>query len=171
MTSYRRCLAHIINLATQALISTRSKAKYYNPHNVDEHTPDTDVLERDELGLVRAISVKERSSSQRKELFRMLQTRKGVNRPVQLLIDMKVRWGSTYVMLNRANSNKKVITLYLFSQIMLTPLSLSTNLFTSLVFVLRVSKRAKKSIPLHLPSPSGTASEYSAAFFVCVHRA
>lgn len=118
-----RCLAHIINLATQALISTRSKAKYYNPHNVDEHTPDTDAWERDELGLVRAISVKGRSSSQRKELFRTLQTRKGIDQPVQLLIDMKVRWGSTYVMLNRANSNKKVITFCQFvrcSWIMLT---------------------------------------------------
>jgi hypothetical protein len=42
------------------LISTRSKAKYYNPHNIDEHTPDVDALERDELGLIRAISVKVR---------------------------------------------------------------------------------------------------------------
>ena len=55
-----RCLAHIINLATQALISTRSKAKYYNPHSVDEHSPDFDAVDRDELGLVRAISVKVR---------------------------------------------------------------------------------------------------------------
>jgi hypothetical protein len=150
LASHRRCLAHIINLATQALISTRSKAKYYNPHNVDEHTLDTDAWERDELGLVRAISVKERSSSQRKELFRTLQTRKGIDQPVQLLIDMKVRWGSTYVMLNRANSNKKVIAFYQFmhcSWIMLMPLSLSMNLFTNLVFVLRASKRAKNWMP------------------------
>ena len=53
-----RCLAHIINLATQALISTKSKAKYYNPHDIDEHSPDFGTVERDELGLVRAISVK-----------------------------------------------------------------------------------------------------------------
>lgn len=53
-----RCLAHIINLATQALISTQSKAKYYNPHDVDEHLPDTSNSERDELGLVCAIVVK-----------------------------------------------------------------------------------------------------------------
>ena len=55
-----RCLAHIINLTTQALISTRSKAKYYNPHNVDEHSPNFDALavERDELGLICTISMK-----------------------------------------------------------------------------------------------------------------
>jgi hypothetical protein len=52
------CLAHIINLATQALIYTRSKAKYYNPHDIDAHVPETSSLERDELGLVRAIVVK-----------------------------------------------------------------------------------------------------------------
>ncbi|KIL54083.1 hypothetical protein M378DRAFT_182669 [Amanita muscaria Koide BX008] len=84
-----RCLAHIINLATQALISTRSKAKYYSPHDVDEHTPDVGALERDELGLIRAICVKERSSAQRKELFKSIQLRKGVKQPVQLLLDMK----------------------------------------------------------------------------------
>ena len=53
-----RCLAHIINLATQALISTRSKAKYYNPHAIDEHEPDTNRIDHDEIGLVRAIVVK-----------------------------------------------------------------------------------------------------------------
>ena len=46
---------------TQALISKRSKAKYYNPHDIDEHTPDINAMERDELGLVRAISVKVRN--------------------------------------------------------------------------------------------------------------
>ncbi|KAF9479033.1 hypothetical protein BDN70DRAFT_879188 [Pholiota conissans] len=52
-----RCLAHIINLATQAVISTRSKAKYFNPHDDDaEILPDVDA-ERDEVGLIRMISV------------------------------------------------------------------------------------------------------------------
>lgn len=56
------CLAHIINLATQALISTRSKAKYYNPHDNEIHeTPNMDAEpghQRDEVGLIRAICVK-----------------------------------------------------------------------------------------------------------------
>lgn len=55
---HHRCLAHIINLATQALISTWSKAKYYNPHNVDEHTPDVSASEWEKL--IHAICVKVR---------------------------------------------------------------------------------------------------------------
>ena len=53
-------MAHIINITmqAQALIRARSKAKYYNPHDIDEHTPDITAPERDELGLIRAISVK-----------------------------------------------------------------------------------------------------------------
>lgn len=53
-----RCLAHIINLATQALISTRSKAKFYSPDSEDAHIPDLAAMERDEVGLVRAVCVK-----------------------------------------------------------------------------------------------------------------
>ena len=53
-----RCLAHIINLATQALISMRSKSKYYDPSQ-DEHPTDIDVIiNHNEVGLVRAICVK-----------------------------------------------------------------------------------------------------------------
>jgi hypothetical protein len=42
--------------------------------------------------------------------------RANIPRPVQLLIDMKVRWSSTYVMLDRAERKKKVwsdLALYL----------------------------------------------------------
>ena len=46
-----RCLAHIINLATQALISTHSKSRHYNPAD-----PDADLVGentgRDVIGLV-----------------------------------------------------------------------------------------------------------------------
>lgn len=51
-----RCLAHIINLTTQALISTHSKSKHYNPAE-----PNADLTvgyERDVVSLVRMISVK-----------------------------------------------------------------------------------------------------------------
>lgn len=57
-TMYLRCLAHIINLATQTLISTKSKSKYYDPHSQDKHSPDIDGVVRDEVGLVRGICVK-----------------------------------------------------------------------------------------------------------------
>ena len=42
----------------QALIATRSKAKYYSADTEDAHIPDTAGAERDKLGLVRAICVK-----------------------------------------------------------------------------------------------------------------
>ena len=115
-------------MATQALIKNRSKAKYYSPH--EENQEDThggesgDGDERNELGLVRAICVKvcmiiklklvvslkeyqARSSSQRKELFKEMQEEKKLPAR-QLLLDMKVRWGSTYVMLNRAEERQEV---------------------------------------------------------------
>lgn len=59
------CLAHIIHLATQAVISTHSKSKHYDPQNPDAHLPLPiisgalgDPNRRDEIGLVRAIAVK-----------------------------------------------------------------------------------------------------------------
>lgn len=53
------CLAHVINLGTQLLISTYSKAPHYMPRSPQAHEPDTtNQGNRDEIGLVRAISVK-----------------------------------------------------------------------------------------------------------------
>ncbi|EMD32480.1 hypothetical protein CERSUDRAFT_32068, partial [Gelatoporia subvermispora B] len=70
---------------------------------------------RDEVGLVRAISVKERSSSQRKERFKKIQLAAGVTRDCirTLVVDMKVRWSSTYMMLNRAYSLRNCIEAFL----------------------------------------------------------
>src|SRR5229473_4762264 len=50
------CLAHVINLATQALISTYSKVPHFDLKNPEAHVP----TGRDEVGLVRAIAVKVR---------------------------------------------------------------------------------------------------------------
>jgi hypothetical protein len=51
-------MAHIINLATQALISTYSKSSHFDPKSPESHLPDTSATLRDEIGLVRAIAVK-----------------------------------------------------------------------------------------------------------------
>ena len=52
-------MAHIINLATQAVISTCSKAKFYSGDPEDDVvSEDLGELERDEVGLIRAICVK-----------------------------------------------------------------------------------------------------------------
>ncbi|THH18798.1 hypothetical protein EUX98_g8896 [Antrodiella citrinella] len=96
------CIAHVINLATQALIAAYSKSPHFDPADPLSHKPDRHAAQRDEIGLIRAIVVKERSSSKRKEIFRTVQTRAGVERPLQLLLDMKVRWSSTFIMLVRA---------------------------------------------------------------------
>jgi hypothetical protein len=51
---------------------------------------------------------KERSSAKRKELYKQVQVKAAVSHPTQLLLDMKVRWSSTYVMINRAENSKEV---------------------------------------------------------------
>ena len=53
-TSSCSCLAHVINLATQALIAAYSKSPHFDPKNPEAHIPTS----RDEVGLVRAIVVK-----------------------------------------------------------------------------------------------------------------
>jgi hypothetical protein len=51
-------LAHVINLATQALIKGHFNMKYYNLVTPDEHIPDVDAYLRDEVGLAHLIAVK-----------------------------------------------------------------------------------------------------------------
>jgi hypothetical protein len=120
LTNYS-CLAHVINLATQMLISTYSKSPHFDPKEPDAHIPTS----RDEVGMVRAIVVKvctipcefsqllttavqERSSSKRKEMWKTIQTKMGHGRAIQLILDMKVRWSSTYLMLDRTEKKKEV---------------------------------------------------------------
>ena len=70
-------------------------------------------------------SIQERSSAKRKELFRIVQAEKAAEkaklgvagkikqvgkRIKQLIIDMPVRWSSTYGMLHRADQLKDVST-------------------------------------------------------------
>ncbi|KAF7311751.1 putative AC transposase [Mycena indigotica] len=73
------CMAHIINLATQAFISTYSKSPHFDPKNPENHLPNMVADICDKVGLIRAIAVKERSSSKRKELFLRIQA-EAVNR-------------------------------------------------------------------------------------------
>jgi hypothetical protein len=112
------------------LISAYSKSPHFNPHDPNAHVPTTETLPgstRDEIGLVRAIAVKvhkldallfnlillsiqERSSSKRKELFKTIQTRSQADPAViakQMVLDMKVRWSSTFAMLKRGYQLRK----------------------------------------------------------------
>ncbi|KAJ7730047.1 hypothetical protein B0H14DRAFT_2640304 [Mycena olivaceomarginata] len=124
------CLAHVINLATQKLISTYSKASHFNIHDSNAHIPDTSLSHdgiRDEIGLLRAIAVKERSSAKRKELSRGIQIRDktdpdGAAR--QMIPDMKVRWSSTYAMLDR---QLQEVNLFFIRQIIAVVVQLRLN--------------------------------------------
>ena len=64
-----RCLAHVINLATQAVIKSHSKSKFYDPSKPDDHIPETSGFIRDVVGLVRAICVKVMVLNQSTEMF------------------------------------------------------------------------------------------------------
>ena len=58
-----RCLAHIINLTTQAVISTHSKAQFCAGNPGDDHLPeDVGGTECDEIGIICAICIKVRST-------------------------------------------------------------------------------------------------------------
>jgi len=54
------------------------------------------------------VSIQERSSSKRKEMWKTVQIRANISQPVQLILDMKVQWSSTYFMLDRAERKKEV---------------------------------------------------------------
>ena len=106
----------------QAVISTHSKSKFYNGNPDDDHlSEDVGGTEHDKIGIVCVICVKVRpspllhacisnmktlkvrSSSQRKEAFKSIQYHHK-ERPLQLLLDTKVQWSFTFVMLTRAES-------------------------------------------------------------------
>ncbi|CAK5280783.1 unnamed protein product [Mycena citricolor] len=102
-----RCLAHIVNLPTQTVIKEISASKCYDPHNPDAHLPDLDATLRNVIGIVCAICVKERSSPQRKELFKVLQEKAKTSVVYQLILDMIIRWSSTHAMLHCAFTLRK----------------------------------------------------------------
>jgi hypothetical protein len=86
-----------------------SKAPHFTPHDNLSHEPDiTQHGDHDEIGLIHAICVKEYSSAKRKELYKQVQLKRGILKPTQLLLDMKVWWSSTYVMINCTETNKEV---------------------------------------------------------------
>jgi len=45
-------------------------------------------------------------------MWKTVQAKAGIARPVQLILDMKVRWSSTYLMLDRAERNKALVDIF-----------------------------------------------------------
>ena len=105
-----------------------SKAKYYNSSPDKNELPeDLGAVKRDEIGIVCAICVKvclfsfhscdphltsdtkkAHSSAQHKVAFKAIQNRRNVP-VVRLLMDMKVRWSSTFIMLTHAESHQEAV--------------------------------------------------------------
>ncbi|KAJ7509390.1 hypothetical protein B0H11DRAFT_2427795 [Mycena galericulata] len=115
----------LIKLATKQIwdpIERRiGKSPHFNAHEPTAHIPDMSQPVRDEIGLVRAIAVKvgawERSSSKRKDLFKTIQRRHQTDATdiaKQMVLDMKVRWSSTYAMLDRAYALKENVDKFVF---------------------------------------------------------
>ena len=53
-------------------------------------------------------TTQECSSLKRKEMWKTIQIKENSPKVVQLILDMKVRWSSTYLMLDRAEKKKDV---------------------------------------------------------------
>ncbi|KAG6871411.1 hypothetical protein C0995_004884 [Termitomyces sp. Mi166 len=60
-----------------------------------------------------SITHKEQSSLKRKEIWRTIQMKASVAKPIQLILDMKVWWSSTFWMLNRGDRNKEHINTFI----------------------------------------------------------
>ncbi|KZV78765.1 hypothetical protein EXIGLDRAFT_598521, partial [Exidia glandulosa HHB12029] len=69
--------------------------------------------QRDEISLIRNISVKQRNGAMRKLRFHKLAEEKGL-KPRNLLRDMPVRWSSTSFMLNRAWEMRTIVNKFIF---------------------------------------------------------
>lgn len=135
MLILHRCHTHIINLATQAVISAYRKSKFYGKDPEEDITPDdAGMIEREDIGIICTICIKvclfilsiclhfrneyiqAHSSAQRKQDFKTIQYRHKIN-PIQLILDMKVRWSLTYVMLTHAESRQCVSFIPLYDSL------------------------------------------------------
>ena len=112
-----RCLAHIVNLATQAFLRAHSKSKAY-----DSKCPNNELIakwgtQQDEVGTVRTIMVKEQSSAKQNQLFLTIQTQDKPDHPpcehpLQLLLDMPIHWSLTFLMLDQAETLKVDVDMF-----------------------------------------------------------
>jgi hypothetical protein len=58
--------------------------------------------------LLTKLNEQERLSAQWKQLFKDIQIREGVERPLQLLLNMPVQWSPTFTMLEHAETQQQV---------------------------------------------------------------
>jgi len=94
-----RCFAHILNLTTQAML------KQFEDVNEDE---DENVIPSKSLSKLRKIVTLIRSSPQRREIFNA-HCIAAAKPPKSLILDVKTRWNSTMMMIERALEYKEII--------------------------------------------------------------
>lgn len=102
-----RCLAHIMNLTCQEILKNIKAGEAQDENDIlkeiSEKSVDLSVIPR-----LRKLIVKIRSSPQRRERFaRQCNLYPNINSP-NLLLDVKTRWNSTYLMLERALTLQEV---------------------------------------------------------------
>ena len=112
-----RCLAHIVNLATQAFLGAHSKLKAYDPKSPNNKLIAKWGAQQDEVRVVWTIMVKEQSSAKQKQLFLTIQTQDKPDHPpcehpFQLLLDMPICWFSTFLMLDPAETLKVDVDMF-----------------------------------------------------------
>lgn len=104
-------MAHTVNICTQKVIDTYSRAPHYDPEEPTLHEANLnaagDQTERDVIGIIRAICVKARLSSIQKEIIAQIQSETKLS-VKQLLLDVRTQWGSTFAMLDRAETLRSV---------------------------------------------------------------
>ena len=67
------------------------------------------------MNIMLLTAVQERSSSKRKEMWKTIQIKANSPKVVQLILNMKVQWSSTYLMLDWAKRKKEVHNKFIMS--------------------------------------------------------
>lgn len=109
-----RCLAHIINLTVQEIL------KYVKAEDAQEEDKILESISQEDqvnsnveiIPKLRRLIVKIRSSPQRKEKFSRHCEFYLNNNSLNLILDVKTRWNSTYFMLDRALKLRDVSKLF-----------------------------------------------------------
>jgi len=116
------------------------------------------------------VPCQERSSSKRKEMWKTIQAKAQVAHPVQLILDMKVWWSSTYLMLDWAERNQKAWNTSVFARFT------ANKIAHSILKVLLMNYTMRSRIPWNVTNytswssllRNGSKSTCFLAFLVCV---
>ena len=107
--NYVRCLAHIINLTSQEILKFIKAGEAQEENEILTELSQNNNIEI--IPRLRKLIVKIRSSPQRREKFAKRCDLYSSER-LNLILDVRTRWNSMYLMLNRALKLKEVSKFY-----------------------------------------------------------